>query len=282
MGDWTIDRKIFGFFTKTGDTPIAYLRGQLLESWEAPDNLTVICHVRKGIRFQDKPPVNGREFTADDLVWNLQRIIKSPFTDKRGIEYVQSLTTLDKWTVEIKLKPPPVVDVVRPILDHNDSSCIAKESVGKSGEIEDWRNIVGTGPFVMEDFVRTSSVTFKKNPNYWAYDELHSKNRLPYADMVKILIIPDIVTQEAALRTGRVDQVMEIGWQVADNLKKTNPQLLFNTTPQANPTVFRPRVDKKPFDDVRVRQALSMAMDRLEIAATFYGGYATPYKGAID
>ena len=54
------------------------------------------------------------------------------------------------------------------------------EVIEQFGDMQDWRNIVGTGPFMMTDFVLDSSLTFTKNPNYWGFDEKYPENRLPY------------------------------------------------------------------------------------------------------
>ncbi len=245
VGDWAVDRKKFAFpSVESGDVPVEYLKGNLVQSWEMPDNLTLISHIRQGVRFQDKPPVNGREVTSDDFVWNLERTRKSPFSENRGIENIDTVKALDKWTVEIKIKPPAVVDSPRMILDNNSFFFVAKESVGKSGEIEDWHNIVGTGAWILDDYVPASILSFKKNPNYWNFDELHPKNRLPYADALKMLIIPDRFTEIAALRTGRDDRVFALSWQDAEGLKKSNPEILQKQAPSPKPYIFRPRTDK--------------------------------------
>ncbi len=282
VGDWAVNRKTWGFPVALGSCPLQYMKGQLAESWETPDPLTIIVHIRKGVKFQDKPPVNGRELTAEDVVWNLKRIAGDLFiTDREYIKLVDSVTARDKYTVEIKLTPPPIVEVVRGVLDCMNLQFIAKECVGASGLIEDWRKCVGTGPFIFEDLVTGSSVTFRKNPNYWDYDELHPKNRLPYVDGVKILLIGDISTWLAALRSGKIDNRLQVAWSDADSLKKNTPELIIKSQPGYTMNHFRMRVDKKPFTDVRVRQAMNMAIDLQAISKSYYGGYGLLYAGDV-
>ncbi len=282
VGDWAVDRAKFDFPSTLGSTPLVYLRGALAESWESPDPLTLILHVRKGIKWQNKPPVNGREFVADDIAWNIERDRLSPFFDRTYMDYIQSVKALDKYTVEIKFKPPPTVELVRGVLDALHLFFVPRECVGTGGtEIEDWRKMVGTGPFMIADFVPDSAVILKKNPDYWGYDELHPKNQLPYVDEVKVLLIRDPATRMSGLRTGKIDRIMEVLWQDAESLKKTNKELLSRQCPTESPPSYRMRWDKEPFTDVKVRQALSMAIDRTKIASTFFGGYALPYSGLL-
>ena len=77
--------------------------------------------------------------------------------------------------------------------------------IKEHGDVKDWRNLVGTGPFEITDWVEGSSITWTKNPNYWGYDEKYPENRLPYIDGMKMLVIPDVATRVAALRSGRID-----------------------------------------------------------------------------
>ena len=232
--------------------------------------------MRKGVHFHTKPPVNGREFTADDVVWNMKRWQSSPFLVQQWFKYMESITALDKYTVEVKFTPPARAYVVDELLDERSAQFIAKETVpaGES-EIQDWSQLIGTGPFMIDDLVPDASVTFVKNPNYWGYDELNPDNQIPYVDVHRVLIIKDSATQQAALRTGKITWLQNVQWKDADSLKKTNPQLKFRSYPYTVPRAFKERNDIPPFDDVRVRQAINMAIDRKEMADTYYGG--TPH-----
>ena len=77
----------------------------------------------------------------------------------------------------------------------NPTQCLENpEAVKKWGNLNDWHHAIGTGPFILKDFVSGSSATLIKNPNYWGYDERYPQNKLPYVDTVKFLIIPDEAT----------------------------------------------------------------------------------------
>ena len=77
--------------------------------------------------------------------------------------------------------------------------------------MKDWRNVVGTGPLRLTDVVEGSSVTWEKNPDYWGYDEKFPHNRLPYIDEYRSLLMPDMSTRLAALRTGKIDYMGNTG-----------------------------------------------------------------------
>ena len=128
----------------------------------------------------------------------------------------------------------------------------------------------------MQDYVSDSSETMVKNPNYWGYDERYPQNQLPYIDTLKILIMPDNATALAAVRTGKIDAMDNVSIQDAQNLKKTNPEIAQVTTPLGYTPTVDPRNDVAPFNDIRVREAMQLAVDNPTIAKTYYGGFADP------
>jgi peptide/nickel transport system substrate-binding protein len=278
MANLTLNRNVWDF--KVTYLPIKYATGRVAESWELPDTSTIIFHIRKGIHWQDIPPVNGRELTAYDIeyTWHRQLGLGSGFTKGSTLigsnyELIASVTAIDKYTVVFKTKEPSreQIEYLFSTISHGD--IVAREAVEKWGDLRDWRHIIGTGPFILVDYVSGSSWTCVKNPNYWGYDELYPENRLPYVDDLKVLIIPDNATSYAALRTGKIDMVEKIDWQQALSLKKTNPELNQVTRPNDGFGVYM-HVDTKPFSDIKVRKAMQMAIDIPTIANTYYGGNA--------
>ena len=111
-----------------------------------------------------------------------------------------------------------------------------------------------------------------RNPNYWGYDEHFPKNQLPYIDSLKYLIIPDVATTLAALRTGKIDAMDNIGLTDSNNLKKTNPELVSLTYATSNQPTIDPRVDVATFKDINVRIAMQHALDLPTITSSYYGG----------
>ena len=280
---WKIDRDVWDF--KINYVPLEYYSGRLAESWEVPDWSTYIFHIRKGIRWQDIPPVNGRELTAYDIEYVFHRELglgsgftkANPYVTAQELPII-SVTATDKYTVVFKLNAPSV-DVLDNLLQTNTRNhLVAREAIEKWGNVGDWKRAIGVGPFIVSDYVSGSSLTVVKNPNYYGYDERHPENRLPYADVLKVLIIPDDATSYAALRTGKIDLIGSVRLQQAQSIARTNPELLQVQIP-SNGLSLDLRNDTSPFTDIRVKTALQMALDLNTIAKTYYGGLVdgTPY-----
>lgn len=144
-----------------------------------------------------------------------------------------------------------------------------------TGPAYDWKYCIGTGPWILTDFVVGTSMTFSRNPDYWGYDERYPQNKLPYADTLKELAIPDTSTALAALRTGQVDMMTDqmggLTWQQGKSLAQSNPNIQISQSPRPG-SVITLRCDHKPFTDINVRKALQMAINLPSIAAGYYGG----------
>jgi len=253
----------------------------LVESWEWSDQQTLVLHVRKGVYWQDKSPVNGREFTANDIQYHYDRMLGtgSGFTAPNPMfgnftASLEKVTATDNYTAVVKFKMPTPPANFWTMLDMNSQFMEAREWVDM-GNPENWQNVAGTGPWTISDYVANVSITAVKNPNYWGSDERYPKNRLPYADTLKTVQIMDGSTELAALRSGQIDVAWDVDWKQAQSLKKTNPDLQSAKGISRGDAVFW-RNDTKPFTDIRVRKALQMAIDRNAIARDYYGGNADP------
>jgi len=254
-------------------TPITGLAGQLAESWEQLDLTNFIFHLRQGIRWQNRPPVNGREFDADDVVFSFEWMTTDPrdrhFTGSATPEdQVYKAEAIDKYTVKLTAPRP---DPTNLYWLANSMRVMPRELEGK--DLLDWKNGIGSGPFMVTDFVPGSSTTLVRNPDYWQYDPFNPENRLPYIDSIVQLVIPDIATQLAAMRTGKMDHMLNITWLDGQSLMKTNPELKYRSLPTAANMLFM-RTDLEPFNDLKVRKALHMAVDFEEIKRDYYDGQA--------
>ena len=256
--------------------------GGIVESWEIPDSSTFIFHIRKGIRFHDKPPVNGRELVADDFAFTMGRMYDLSFGYKfQGSTWFKSATATDKYTLVVKgedIKKEPTAMVFE-LMTH-DWGVQPREMVEKHGDLRDWRNACGTGPFMLTDHVAGASWTLERNPNYWMKDPLHPENQLPYVDTVRFLEIKDKSTRLAGLRTNKIytqSAYQKISWEDLENLKKTLPHLQYKKMINDQADVIFMRSDNpetNPLADVRVRRALAMAMDNKEVKEAYFGGNA--------
>ncbi|MFC2072818.1 clostripain-related cysteine peptidase [Chloroflexota bacterium] len=263
------------------------LDGSLAESWETIDSQTLVFHVRPGVYFHDKPPTNGRVMTANDVVFSLKRLWETPgsyhyvaYPWETNFEVLDGgpwITATDNWTVEIKSLPGKLAAVYEIVGDY--SKIVPPEVIAASGNMSDWRDACGTGPFMLMDYVEGSSATFDRNPDYWMKDPLHAENQLPYLNSIRWYIIPDLSTRLAAIRTGKIDWLggsTRVSWQDAESLMNTNPDLEYLRYLPALTVAPFMRTDNQtlPLADVRVRRALAMAINQAEIAAEYYDGNA--------
>ena len=290
IGDWALNREEFEF--KTGYVPLFAFTGNLAESWEMPDDKTFVFKIRQGVHYALNPDsdasrlVNGRELTADDVVYTFQRntalgdFTESPLKPNVAFNLPwESIEATDKYTVVMKLTKP-TLGALRTIFDDNQQWILPPEVIEQYGDYADWKNVVGTGPFILTDYVEGVSKTFTKNPDYWGYDEKYTENRLPYIDQLRAILMAEEATRISALRTGKVDiiqhaGVVDIGTvDVVRSLQKTNPEIEVHSYYQRAFQVFGLNIRNAPFDDVRVRHALQMALDLETINVTYYAGYA--------
>jgi peptide/nickel transport system substrate-binding protein len=129
----------------------------LAESWEIPNNLTYIFHLRKGVKFH-----NGREMTADDVKYSLERVL-DPATASPGRSYISTISKIevvDAYTVKLTLSSP--LASLLDALTSNNISIVPREAVQEHGNLQ--RVAVGTGPYMLKEWVVDNSMTLVKNP----------------------------------------------------------------------------------------------------------------------
>ena len=283
-GNWGVDRSVHDL--RARPTPTWLLKGNVAESWSLPDATTIVFKIRQNIFWHDKEPMNGRQLTAKDVEWNFHRYLGlgSGFTEPSAAATYrtlpwESVTATDDFTVVFKLSQPSISAENTLLTDHT-SYINPPEVVEQHGDLQDWRNLVGTGPWMLVDWVDDSSLTWIRNPDYWGHDEKFPENQLPYADEMRNLVMPEEATRVAALRSGAVDFVGYSGdaplstVDQADALQRTNPEIRLNPYSYRSDISLALDVRKPPFDDVRVRHAVQMALDLEEMNETIFGGWA--------
>ena len=293
--DWAAPRDKFSFNIYELNIP-ANTKAVLAESWSQPDPLTYIIKVRQGVHWHDKAPMNGRELTAQDVEYNFHRMvgIGSGFTEKSPKAYsfqageFESITATDQSTVVFKMNEPRL-SALASILDDWSAWIYPPEVIKEHGDVSDWRNLVGTGPMMMTDWTKDSSRTWDKNPDYWGYDEKYPDNRLPYIDRLRALVMPEVATRLAALRTGQVDYVGALGnaqlrnLDQVESLQRTNPEIVISSFTFRNDGAVGLNVQIEPFDDIRVRKAMQMAINLEQINNSYFGGFGdTTPQGKIS
>jgi len=245
----------------------------LAERWEEPDDTTVVFHLRKGVKWHNKPPVNGREFVAEDVKFTYDRFLSEKANANHFLlEPVDRVEVVDRYTVKFLLKEP-YVWLVDTLAYPWSTWIMAPEVTQQYGDFKKPETVIGTGPFMLERYEPNVKVIFKRHPEYYRQDQ-------PHIDGVEWLIVPDESTGLAMYRTGQIDvgpgQNHSVRQQDLDSVKKSNPNLMYQDILSIVPGVVFMRVDMAPFNDVRVRRAISHAIDRqASIDAIFGRGLPT-------
>lgn len=265
--------------------------GHLIERWEFSDPLTLIYYVRQGVYWQDKAPVNGRELDAEDVALSLERLHLVPRFLTGYWKWVDSIEATSKYTVEIKLNTFNsmwkqflghgwyVVVAPRELVDTSCTGDAALESSSIQGIcveqpfINDWKNVNGTGPFMLTNYISDTSATFERNPNYWQKTYIDGKEyQLPFLDTVKISIITDPSTRMAAFRTGKLDVVRNETYLNIGPTLEANKDILTKQVASMKQPALHVLMDMAPTDDIRVRRALMMALDKQDMLDKLYEG----------
>ena len=255
--------------------PPLFLRGGLAESWEILADQNILrFHIRKGVYWQENPGIMAaRELTADDIEFSHNRTMSSPKAIPLYYDWIDSLEAVDKYTVDVHYNEFCGNWGYRIGWGYYCMVSLPPELV-ENGNPADWHDVCGTGPFMLTDYLKGSAATYEKNPNYWDTTVINGKEyKLPFIDKLIWPIMPDESTRLAALRTGKVDMDEGVRWIYGETLEETNPDLLEWTWLTTSPLSIACRVDTPPLDNLKVRQALSMAINREEMLdSAVYGG----------
>jgi len=282
-GDWSRGPAGTGEVTWDigGNDVWEYKTGAVVESWNIsqPDSATVT--IRKGIHWaQNGLPggklVNGRELTADDVYFTLTMYRDSPRAYLHAQPGVNTtvITLVDDSTVKFEFEPGYKAAVIMRYFDF--ASIVPREvyEVFKD-DARNWDKILGSGAFMITDFVQGSGVTLKKNPNWWRKNPCGKGegDKLPYLDGINALIIPDASTAEAAFRTGKLDR-WQGTWETGPQMLQQRPDAGYSTSIFDGGFNTHFNIYAPPFDDVNVRRAMMMAIDWDAMVNDLFGGEA--------
>lgn len=247
-----------------GEIDIEKLEPSLAEKWNvAADKLTWTFHLRKGVKWHE----NYGNFTADDVKFSIERLmdekVGSPF--RKNLDFIASVTVVNPLTIEIKTKEP-VPDLPAIMINNQAGFIVSRKAVEKLGKDIKFHPI-GTGPFMYSAYQPRESFTLTANEAYW--------RGKPMLKKVVVSFMPDASTRELALRGGEVDAInIPAKQEWIDRLAKTGFDV--NLTSPSNTFVLYFNLTKKPLDDIRVRRALSHAINRSELIAFLGKDVAKP------
>jgi ABC-type transport system substrate-binding protein len=248
-------------FEATTDSVAPNLATALPE--QSPDQLTYTVKLKPGVKFHNVPPTNGREMTAEDVKYTFETYAQSSFSAFRN-DYVwfDSIQAPDNQTVVIKTKYP-FADTIPSLAGKDDGEILAREHLEGPDSA---RTLVGTGPYIFVSYDAPNFTTYRKNPDY------HMKG-IPYFDTIKRTGNADSEKKLADFVSRQVHMSYWFPEEDRDRVKAQRPdaQLFSYDVPGETVSV---RTDKPPFQDERVRQAFSMAINRKQLVDALTKGEA--------
>lgn len=230
----------------------------LAESWEQPDDLTLVLQIREGVKFAD-----GSEFTADDVVYTFETYQTAQTSKKAYLVNVESVEASGDNEVTFHFSQPDGT-FLNAISLRETFMVVGREGYGNATEDERQTRTFGTGPFQTVDWQDGVSLTAEKNEYYWADEK-------PYIDEIVFELIPDESARLAALQQGTVQAAYFTDGTVADQAVQSGYTLGEPPYTQGVQIFINP--ESGPLADVRVRQALSLSLDRQAIVDTAMLGY---------
>jgi peptide/nickel transport system substrate-binding protein len=241
------------------------LTGDLAESIEQPDPQTYLFHLRPGVKFHNVEPTNGQELTSDDVKFSCEAYRAPTQTNKVGIfRDVDSITAVDKSTIRVNMQRPAayfLYSLAGPLV-----VVFSRQAYESQGGLQK-ANPTGTGPFVLDQHDFRSIIRAHKNPDYFVQGR-------PYLDGIEFHWIPDRAALVAAYRAGQIDTFTgNDTWEAFEDVMRTESGKtdvnVFQQNSGGQP-YFGVYHDKPPFNDLRVRQGVSMALDRDAIVKARY------------
>jgi peptide/nickel transport system substrate-binding protein len=240
------------------------IEGDLAESWERQGDTVYVFKLKKGVRWHNKPPVNGRELTSEDVKYTYERFLTVKGNSNKFIlETVDKVEAPDKYTVRFTLREPNAWFVDR--LASTSTWIIAKECVDKFGDLKSPDSVVGTGPWMLQRYEPNVRISFVRNPNYFVPG-------LPYADGVEISLSADPAAGFAAFLSGAFDFGPEYGMVIRRSDLDIAKSRVKGLGTRDYIVVFggytAMKLDQEPFKDVRVRRAVGMSDNWREVLET--------------
>jgi peptide/nickel transport system substrate-binding protein len=261
--------RVFRF--KTGADPAVItnhdVEPDLGLSAESPDGITWTIKLRPDAKFSNTSPVNGHAVEAEDIKATFQRALDPATGDpNRGalnmIDAAQ-IQTPDKQTAVFKLTytyAPFRQTLASPAY----SWVYAREVL--TGGYDPTKTVIGSGPFTLDSVQPDVAYNYKKNPNY--FDQAHV-----YLDGFRYAVVPDAAQQLAQFTAGTIDELNNVAINNLDTVKQQNPKAIQLKVADGRPfPIYFQLGETGPFSDVRLRQAVSQAIDRDALGKVVYSG----------
>ncbi len=252
---------------------LSHKTGYIAESWEIGDDY-IIFDLRDGVLWHDKYPCNGREVTADDVVYSLERqmTLDTAYLKKSypAVAAAMDVYKVDEDTVRVDCDSAQMPELLT-LIDF--MFIYPQDAIELYGDMNDWERLIGTGAFTLEEYVEGSYLYYERNPDYWHTNPIGpgEGDELPYLDSVRALIQADPATQDSLFTTGQID-IIVANTERAQTLKDI-PGVEYISYTEAGSVLFM-RLDQEgaPWTDVRVRQAMQLAINNQQMLDQLYSG----------
>ena len=235
----------------------------LAESWERPDDTTIIFHLRKGVKFH-----NGDEMKASDVKFSLERALKSPEVS-HILDGVKGVEVLDDYTVKVTTEKP--MAAILNNLSHTTIAILSEKATTEAGD-SFGQNPVGTGPYKFVSWQSGDRVTLEAFPDYW-------QGEAPVKNVVFRNIVEE-TNRTIGLETGELDIIYDIQGMDKNKLKDDERFNLIEG-PQLSLTYLGFNMKKAPYDNPKVREAISYAIDQKPIIDTVFLGAGEPANSIL-
>lgn len=263
---WTIHEGLVNFDEQGLSTADA----SLSRNWEQPDLATYVFNLREGVTFHDGTPFNG-----DAVKSNFERVLAKE-TNSPGasdLAIIDKLEVISANQVKVTTKQPWAPFLAS--LSDRGGMMVSPTAALKLGE--GLRTApVGTGPYQFQDWTQESRIRLTKNAAYW--DKAPDGQPLPYLDGIEWLVIPDDTVRNASLDTGDLDMALDVPEKDVEALSKKHDVV---STPGAFVGIHLHNLAQSPISDPRVRQAMSLAIDREAFLKAVYFNVGRPCNGAV-
>ena len=249
------------------------IKGELAKEFKWVDDLTLDVTIHQGVRLPKTPPLNGRELTAEDVVFYFNRAMfitkLNPLLNMAAI--TDSVTATDRYTTRFKLKSPHA-EYPELALAYHATAILPKETLNPPGDPNgrytfESHQAGAYGRFRPTKYIPAVSTEFERNPDFFI-------KGLPYLDGVSLKIIPEETTMVAALRGGRLDSGLTRSTQRMEEISMLGG-LQQEICPAASSVMAWMKTSLPEFQDVNVRRAISMALDREVLNKLVYRSLAT-------
>jgi peptide/nickel transport system substrate-binding protein len=237
---------------------------ELAESWKLINDRTLDIKIKQA-KFSAGPPTNGRQITAQDVAESFQRQFKLMPGAKPAADLTESVEVVDPRTVRFVMKTP-FPTYLDDVLGQQWTVILPSELRAPQPTLKSSDHLnVGSGAFLMTTYNPSANAEYIKNPDYF-------EAGLPYLNGISQPIIPDESTLVAGLKAGKIDAGEIRTPQFQAELAQTAPQIQLQRCPYPASYVIDIRTDKTPLNNLKVRQALSMALDRDALGRVAYAG----------